>query len=107
MTACASVAQLGTKTHEQTCQGIADIGCAGGNLVLGPEGGELVVGAVLEDVEEDAWGQEHASDEGEFGGEIVYVLWDGTFLPEENGVDHAAHAGDLPFEAVVEGGGES
>lgn len=35
------------------------------------------------------------------------MLWDGTFLPEENGVDHAAHAGDLSFEAVVEGGGES
>ena len=54
MTACASIAQLCPKTHKQTCQGIAYIGCAGGDLVLGAEGREFVVGAVLEDVEEDA-----------------------------------------------------
>ena len=66
MTASASVAQLCSKAHKQTCQSIAYIGCTGGDLVLGTEGGELVEGAILEDVEEDARGQKHASDEGEF-----------------------------------------
>ena len=70
---CTPVSQFRPETYKQSCQPVSDVWGAFGDVLLWSEWGEVVDCFVLEYIKEDSCCYEHASNDANFFGDVLWV----------------------------------